>query len=53
MAKSKRQAAKVGETIDGDAVEKPARQAAPPDTSASKDSQTASPLKALLIVLVL
>jgi len=33
----------MGDTIDGDAVEKPARQTAPPHTSASKDSQTASP----------
>ena len=43
MAKSKQPSAKMGDTIDGDAVEKPARQTAPPHTSASKDSQTASP----------
>ena len=30
----------MGDTIDGDAVEKPARQTAPPHASASKDSQT-------------
>ena len=45
MAKSKQPSAKMGDTIDGDAVEKPARQTAPPHTSASKDSQTASPPK--------
>jgi hypothetical protein len=43
MAKSKRQAAKVGETIDGDAVEKPADQTPPLHASASKHSHTAPP----------
>jgi hypothetical protein len=43
MAKSKRQAAKVGETIDGDAVEKPADQTPPLHASASKQSHTAPP----------
>ena len=32
----------MGDTIDGDAVEKPTRQTASPNTSASKDSQTAT-----------
>ncbi len=36
----------MGDTIDGDAVEKPADQTAPPHASASKHSQTASPQKA-------
>ena len=45
MAKSKQPSAKMGDTIDGGAVEKPARQSAPPHTSASKNSQTASPPK--------
>jgi hypothetical protein len=43
MAKSKRPSAKMGDTIDGDAVEKPTDQAAPPHASASKHSQTAPP----------
>ena len=43
MAKSKRPSAKMGDTIDGDAVEKPADQTAPPHASASKHSQTAPP----------
>ena len=48
MAKSKRPSAKMGETIDsetidGDAVEKPADQTPPPHASASKHSQTAPP----------
>jgi hypothetical protein len=43
MAKSKRPAAKVGETIDGDAVEKPADQTPPLHASASKHSHTAPP----------
>jgi hypothetical protein len=43
MAKSKRPSAKMGDTIDGDAVEKPAGQTAPPHASASKHSQTAPP----------
>ena len=43
MAKSKRPSAKIGDTIDGDAVEKPADQTAPPHASASKHSQTAPP----------
>ena len=42
MAKSKRPSAKMGDTIDGDAVEKPADQT-PPHASASKHSQTAPP----------
>lgn len=40
MAKSKQPSAKMSDTIDGDAVEKPARQTAPPHASTSKDSQT-------------
>ena len=40
MAKSKQPSAKMSDTIDGDAVEKPARQTASPHASASKDSQT-------------
>ena len=43
MAKSKRPSAKIGDTIDGDAVEKPADQTPPPHASASKHSQTAPP----------
>jgi len=43
MAKSKRPSAKIGDTIDGDAVEKPADQTVPPHASASKHSQTAPP----------
>ncbi|MDA7586824.1 hypothetical protein N8783_02975 [Alphaproteobacteria bacterium] len=43
MAKSKRPSAKTGDTIDGDAIEKPVDQAAPPHASASKHSQTAPP----------
>jgi hypothetical protein len=43
MAKSKRPSAKTGDTIDGDAVEKPTDQSAPPHASASKHSQTAPP----------
>lgn len=43
MAKSKRPSTKIGDTIDGDAVEKPADQTAPPHASASKHSQTAPP----------
>ena len=43
MAKSKRPSAKTGDTIDGDAVEKPTDQTAPPHASASKHSQTAPP----------
>ena len=43
MAKSKRPSAKTGDTIDGDTVEKPADQTAPPYASASKHSQTAPP----------
>ena len=43
MAKSKRPSAKMGDTIDGDAVEKPADQTPPPHASASKHSQTAPP----------
>ena len=42
MAKSKRPSAKMGETIDGNAVEKPADQT-PPHASASKHSHTAPP----------
>ena len=40
MAKSKQPSAKMSDTIDGDAVEKPARQTAPPHARTSKDSQT-------------
>jgi hypothetical protein len=43
MAKSKRPSAKMGETIDGDAVEKPADQTPPLHASASKHSHTAPP----------
>ena len=43
MAKSKRPSAKMGDTIDGNAVEKPTDQTAPPHASASKHSQTAPP----------
>ena len=43
MAKSKRPSAKMSDTIDGDAVEKPTDQTAPPHASASKHSQTAPP----------
>jgi hypothetical protein len=43
MAKSKRPSAKMGETIDGDAVEKPADQTPQPHASASKHSHTAPP----------
>ena len=46
MAKSKQPSAKMGDTIDGDAIEKPADQTAPPHASTSKHSQTASPHKA-------
>ena len=46
MAKSKRPSAKMGDTIEGDAVEKPADQTPPPHASASKHSHTASPQKA-------
>jgi hypothetical protein len=46
MAKSKQPSAKMGDTIDGDAVEKPARQTAASHASASKHSQAASPQKA-------
>ena len=42
MAKSKQPSAKMGETIDGNAVEKPADQT-PPHASASKHSHTAPP----------
>jgi hypothetical protein len=43
MAKSQRPSTKTGNMIDGDAVEKPANQTAPPHASASKHSQTAPP----------
>ena len=46
MAKSKQPSAKMGDAIDGDAVEKPAEQTASSYASASKHSQTASPQKA-------
>ena len=46
MAKSKQPSAKMGDTIDGDAVEKSLDQTAPPHASKSKYSQTASPQKA-------
>lgn len=46
MAKSKRPSAKMGDTIDGDAVENPADQTPPPHARKSKHSQTASPQKA-------
>ena len=42
MAKSKQPFAKMGDTIDGDAVEKPAGQTTPSHAGASKDSQTES-----------
>jgi hypothetical protein len=42
MAKSKQPSAKMGDKIDGDAVEKPTRQTTPPHASASKDSQIES-----------
>ena len=42
MAKTKQPSAKMGDTIDGDAVEKPTGQTTPPHASESKDSQTAS-----------
>ena len=45
MAKSKQPSAKMGDTIDGDAVEKHARQTKPPHDSASKDSETESSLR--------
>ena len=45
MAKSKQPSAKMGDTIDGDAVEKPARQTTSPHAGASKDSQTESSLR--------
>ena len=41
MAKSKQPSAKMGDTIDGDAVEKPADQTVPPHASAPNHSQTA------------
>ena len=43
MAKSKQPSAKMGDTIDGDAVEKPADQTVPPHASAPNHSQTATP----------
>ena len=43
MAKSKQPSAKMGYTIDGDAVEKPADQTPPPHASASKHSHSAPP----------
>jgi hypothetical protein len=43
MAKSKQPSAKMGDTIDGDAVEKPAGQTTPTHTRPSKDSETVSP----------
>jgi hypothetical protein len=43
MAKSKQPSAKMGDTIDGDAVEKPAGQTTPTHASPSKDSETVSP----------
>ena len=43
MAKSKQPSAKMGDTIDGDAVEKPADQTVPPRASAPNHSQTAPP----------
>jgi hypothetical protein len=42
MAKSKQPFAKMGDTIDGDAVEKPAGQTPPSHAGASKDSKTES-----------
>ena len=44
MAKSKQPSAKMGDTIDGDAVEKPADQTVPPHASAPNHSQTTPPL---------
>ena len=43
MAKSKQPSAKMGDTIDGDAVEKPADQTVPPHASAPNYSQTTPP----------
>ena len=43
MAKSKQPSAKMGDTIDGDAVEKPADQTPPPHASTSKHSHSAPP----------
>ena len=43
MAKSKQPSAKMGDTIDGDAVEKPADQTVPPSASTPNHSQTAPP----------
>ena len=43
MAKSKQPSAKMGDTIDGDAVEKPADQTVPPHASAPNHSQTPPP----------
>ena len=43
MAKSKQPSAKMGDTIDGDAVEKPADQTVPPHASTPNRSQTAPP----------
>jgi hypothetical protein len=43
MAKSKQPSAKMGDTIDGETVEKPADQTAPPHASASNHSHTAPP----------
>ena len=43
MAKSKQPSAKMGDTIDGDAVEKPADQTVPPHASEPNPSQTAPP----------
>ena len=45
MAKTKQTSAKMGDTIDGNAVKKPARQTAPPHDNASIDSQTTLPPK--------
>jgi uncharacterized coiled-coil protein SlyX len=47
MAKSKQPSAKMGDTIDGDAVEKPADQTVPPHASAPNHSQTAPPPRGL------
>jgi uncharacterized coiled-coil protein SlyX len=44
MAKSKKPSAKMGNTIDGDAVEKPVDQTPPPHASASKHGHSAPPL---------
>ena len=43
MAKSKQPSAKMGDTIDGDAVEKPADQTVPQHASEPNHSQTAPP----------